>query len=61
MTVELVRSARDADELASPRVRLDRLRDLPIPRREWDRAVDMMQTLAERGPMHHRQIRLPAS
>jgi predicted nucleic acid-binding protein len=38
---------------------LNRLRDFPIRRREWDRAADVMHALLERGPLHHRSVGLP--
>ena len=53
---ELLVAARDAAELAARRYELDMLRDVRIRRREWDRAIDVMQALAERGPLHHRQV-----
>jgi predicted nucleic acid-binding protein len=56
---ELLRGARNVSELALLRDGLDALRDLPIRRREWDRAADVMQSLAERGPLHHRQVPYP--
>lgn len=59
VVLELLRGPREAAELARRRDELDRLRDLPIRRREWDRAADVMQALAERGALHHRQVRYP--
>jgi predicted nucleic acid-binding protein len=59
VVLELLRSARNAGELASARTNLDELRDLPIRRREWDRAADVMQALAEQAPLHHRRVPLP--
>jgi len=56
---ELLRSVRDATEFVPRRDALDALRDLPIRRREWDRAADVMQALAERGPLHHRLVGFP--
>jgi len=59
VVLELLVEARDAPECARRRADLDRLRDLPVRRREWDRAADVMQALAERGPLHHRQVKIP--
>ena len=59
VVMELLFETRDAAGFTARREELDSLRDLPIRRREWDRAADVMQTLAERGPLHHRQIPLP--
>jgi predicted nucleic acid-binding protein len=58
VVAELVRSARNPAELEERRERLDELRDLPIRRREWDRALDVMQALAEQAPLRHRRIPL---
>jgi predicted nucleic acid-binding protein len=38
---------------------LNALRDLPVRRREWDRAADVMHALLARGPLHHRSVKLP--
>jgi len=54
VVLELLYGARDAPELAELRYRLDGLRDLPVRRREWDRAADVMQLLAGRRPRQHR-------
>jgi predicted nucleic acid-binding protein len=56
VVLELLRAARDAQDFALARAHLDRLRDAPIRRREWDRALDVTQALAGRGPLHHRQV-----
>jgi hypothetical protein len=31
----------------------------PIGREAWSRAIDVFERLAERGPLHHRQVALP--
>lgn len=59
VVLELLRTALDAVAFAELRADLARLRNLAIRRREWDRAADVMQTLAERGPLHHRQVTIP--
>jgi predicted nucleic acid-binding protein len=53
---ELLRSTRDAAEFATTRAGLARLPDCPIEPREWERAMDVMETFARRGPLHHRQV-----
>lgn len=56
VVLELLQTTRNAHELGLRRAELDELRDTPIRRREWDRAADVMQTLAEDG--RHRSVRL---
>jgi predicted nucleic acid-binding protein len=58
VAVEMLRSTRGGIEFAEVREKLDALRDLPIGRREWDRALDVMQTLAEQTPLGHRRMPL---
>jgi predicted nucleic acid-binding protein len=53
--LELLWSARDA----RLRSRLDALREAPMGERVWRRATDVLELLAERGPLHHRQVALP--
>lgn len=57
--MEILVTARDADELAAWRRYLGRLPDCPIGPPQWQRALDVMQALADRGPLHHRQVKLP--
>lgn len=59
VVLELLRTARNAKELVRIREDLDQLRDLPIRRRDWDRAADVMHALAERRGGQHRQVRIP--
>ncbi len=59
VVLELLRTARNVEELARARDDFDQLRDLPIRRREWDRAADVMHALAERAGGQHRRVRLP--
>ena len=59
VVLELLVTAMTAEEVDITREAADGLRDFPIRRREWDRAADVMRTLAERGPLHHRQVRIP--
>jgi predicted nucleic acid-binding protein len=53
---ELLLGRRTADEVAATRERLERLRSVPIGERAWRRALDVLQLLAERGPLHHREV-----
>ena len=57
--LELLWSARDAPHAARIRSGLDALRDAPMGDRVWRRATDVFELLAERGPLHHRQVQLP--
>jgi predicted nucleic acid-binding protein len=57
--LELLRGARDLHELRRRREQLDRLRQVPIGDRVWRRALDLLELLAERGPLHHREPSLP--
>jgi predicted nucleic acid-binding protein len=57
--LELLREARDSVELAARRDELDALRIASIGPRVWHRALDVLEQLASRGPLHHRQVPLP--
>ena len=57
--LELLWSARDAAHVALLRSRLDALREAPMGERVWRRATDVLELLADRGPLHHRQVALP--
>jgi predicted nucleic acid-binding protein len=59
VVAELTMESRDAGEVSFTRDYLEGFRDLPIRRREWDRALDVLAALAERGPLHHRQVKIP--
>jgi predicted nucleic acid-binding protein len=54
--IELLYNTQDADEFALRRSELARLADCPIGPGEWRRALDVMEALARRGPLHHRQV-----
>jgi predicted nucleic acid-binding protein len=56
--LELLGSAIDAPEFSSVRDELDELPHCPINARVWRRATDVMHAFAERGPLHHRQVRI---
>ena len=57
--LELLYSARSADEFADLRSDLGALPDLPIGQAQWDRALDVYAQLAKRGGMHHRSVKHP--
>lgn len=56
--LELLLETRDAEDLARRRDQLDFLRSIPIGERVWRRALDVLEALALRGPLHHRQVPL---
>jgi len=57
--LELLWSARDAVHFASIRVGLEAMREAPMGQRVWRRATDVLELLAEAGPLHHRRVGLP--
>lgn len=57
--LELLVSARDSQEFGSWRADFAKLPDCPVEKREWERALDVFEALARRGPLHHRQVKLP--
>jgi hypothetical protein len=57
--IELLESTRDAAEFAARRGTLDSLPLVAVGAREWRRAEDVYFQLAERGPLHHRQVPMP--
>ena len=57
--LELLWSARDHAEFASLRSDLDALVLVPIDQRVWHRAIDVFGELAARGPLHHREVKIP--
>ena len=59
VALELLRSARDATEFATLREGLDSLPVLPTGEAVWTRATDVCEALAQRGPLHHRQVPVP--
>lgn len=56
---ELLRAARDHQELSDMRDRLDALRGVAIEPRVWRRALDVYELFAKQGPLHHRRIGFP--
>ena len=57
--LELLWSARDRSDFASLRRDLDAMTLIPIDRPVWQRAIDVFGQLAARGPLHHRQVKIP--
>jgi hypothetical protein len=57
--LELLWSARDEWDFAERRQALEALPQLSIGHSEWRRAIDVFQLLARRGPLHHRQAKIP--
>lgn len=54
--LELLVETRDEEDFSWRRAELEYLRRCPISERAWRRALDVMHGLAERGPLHHRQV-----
>jgi predicted nucleic acid-binding protein len=57
--LELLYSARSPSEFGALREDLRALPDCPIDQREWDRALDVYERLAEQGGLHHAQSSMP--
>lgn len=57
--LELLRSTRDRADLAQKRDDLDALQAVGMGERVWRRAIDVLELLAEAGPLHHRRVALP--
>ena len=57
--LELLRTTRDRASLALMRDDLSALRDVGMGERVWRRATDVLELLAEAGPLHHRRVALP--
>ncbi len=57
--LELLRTSRDHADFVTMRDKLDALRDVPMGDRVWRRAIDVLEQLAEAGPLHHRRVALP--
>jgi predicted nucleic acid-binding protein len=56
---ELLFMARDAREFDERRQELATLAHCAVAAGEWQRALDVMAAVARRGPLHHRQTKLP--
>ncbi len=57
--LELLWSARDVEGFRETRSLLAPLPDCPITPETYGRAMDVFERLAARGPLHHRQVKLP--
>lgn len=53
---ELLRSSRNASEMAATSADLDALWDCPVGKPEWDRALEVYALLAGQGGSHHRSV-----
>ena len=56
---ELLYGTRNAREFSETRTQLDLLAQCPIGPYEWRRALDVYETLAHQGGMHHRRVKRP--
>jgi predicted nucleic acid-binding protein len=56
---ELLWSTQHTESFTSLRRDLDMLRDVPIGKRVWRRALDVFELFAAEGPLHHRQVKIP--
>lgn len=59
VTFELLFTTRDAVELRARRLDLEALPSVPIGRKVWQRALDVMELFAAQGPLHHRRVKFP--
>jgi predicted nucleic acid-binding protein len=57
--LELLWTARDHRSFVALRERLGVLAEVPMDGPVWARATDVFERLAARGPVHHRQVKLP--
>jgi predicted nucleic acid-binding protein len=55
--LEVLYTARNADELTSRRDELDDLPQCPIGPAEWARALDVYEAISRQGGSHHRRVR----
>lgn len=53
---ELLTTARDSREMRDRRLQLAALDVMSVDARDWERAFDVYELLAARGPLHHRQV-----
>jgi predicted nucleic acid-binding protein len=59
VVLELLWSARDAEQFSRRRWRLEALELVGIDSSAWRRATDVFEQLSRRGPLHHRQVAIP--
>jgi predicted nucleic acid-binding protein len=57
--LELLWEVRAFTELVSRRRELDSLPQIPIEADVWARALSVFELLGSRGPLHHRQVKIP--
>lgn len=57
--LELYRTGRDRGDIGEIRDELSALRDVAMGERVWRRAADVLELLAETGPLHHRSVPIP--
>jgi predicted nucleic acid-binding protein len=57
--LELLHSARNAEEFARRRDQLEALPQCPIAPRVWRRVLDVYQRISEQGGSHHRRVTHP--
>jgi predicted nucleic acid-binding protein len=57
--LELLWSAQDHGDFVALRRELDDLPAVPIEPPVWDRAITVLESIAARGPLHHRRMRIP--
>lgn len=56
---ELLYSTRNAAEMAASSANLDALRDCPVGKQQWERALGVYRQLAGQGGAHHRSVGYP--
>lgn len=57
--LELLRTSVDHTDFVELKDELASLREVPMGDRVWRRAIDVLELLAEAGPLHHRRVALP--
>jgi predicted nucleic acid-binding protein len=57
--LELLYESRNGSEFAETRTALDLLPQCAIGPREWRRALNVYETLAHQGGLHHRRVKRP--
>lgn len=55
--LELLHSARNADDFADIREELSALPDCPVDKAQWDRALEVYAQLSRRGGAHQRSVK----
>ena len=57
--LEILYSARSADDYATLSAELGALHQLPCGTAQFERALDVQHELAQRGGLHHRSVKIP--